>query len=53
MNDYEKIQAVINTLESLQIPATFENVSRLTGVFRTLAEVRDNLQPGKEEPKDV
>ena len=36
MNDSEKIQAVINTLEQLMIPATFDNVNRMMGIYQTL-----------------
>ena len=45
----DKIQAVINTLKNLNIPATYENVRRMTGIYETLAEVRDSLN---EEKKD-
>ena len=47
MNDKEKIQAVINTLEQMMIPATFDNVNRMLGIYQTLIEVRDN-NPEKE-----
>ena len=42
MNEKEKIQAVINTLEQITIPATFDNVNRMLGVYQTLIEVRDS-----------
>ena len=42
MNEQEKIQAVINTLEKLMIPATYDNVNRMLGVYQTLIEVRDS-----------
>ena len=41
MNEKEKIQAVINTLEQLMIPATYDNVNRMLGVYQALIEVRD------------
>lgn len=47
MNEKEKIQAVINTLEKLMIPATYDNVNRMLGVYQTLIEVRDS-NPEKE-----
>lgn len=50
MNDSEKIQAVINTLEQLMIPATFNNVNRMLGIYQTLAEIRDGKQ--KEVAED-
>jgi len=50
MSNAEKIQAVINTLETLMIPANYDNVNRMTGVFQTLAEIRDDLnKPEKPE----
>ena len=45
MNDREKIQAVLNTMEQLMIPATYDNVNRMLGIYQTLMEVRD----GKKE----
>lgn len=53
MNNADKIQAVINTLEALMIPATYDNVSRMTGILKTLAEIRDDLnKPAKEAEAD-
>lgn len=48
MSDAEKIQAVINTLETLTIPATFDNVNRLLGIYKTLGEIRDRLAAAPE-----
>lgn len=44
----EKIQICINTLAVLNMPSTFENVNHMTGIYRLLAEVRDELS-GMEE----
>ena len=44
MNEKEKIQAVINTLEQLMIPATFDNVNRILGIYQTLVEIRDTKE---------
>lgn len=44
MNNADKIQAVINTIEAIMIPANYENVSRMTGILKTLAEVREDLR---------
>ena len=41
MNEKEKIQAVINTLQEVMIPATFDNVNRILGIYQTLIEIRD------------
>ena len=53
MNDLKmKIQAVINTLELLQMPPTFNNTNRMLGIYNTLAEVRDTLPEQKEVAED-
>ena len=36
MDEREKIQVVINTLETLVIPATRNNVGRLAGIYNIL-----------------
>ena len=38
-----KIQAVINTLEGLDIKSTFENTNKLLGCFQVLTDVRNTL----------
>ena len=48
MNNAEKIQAVLNTIEILNIPATYDNVNRLMGIYSTLVEVRDDLNKPAE-----
>ena len=47
-----KIQIVINTLETLNIPATYDNVNRLTGVFQLLRQLRDEIADMKGEADD-
>ena len=47
-----KIQIVMNTLETLNIPATYDNVNRLTGIFNLLGDLRDELAGKKEEADD-
>lgn len=37
------VQIVINTLEILNIPATYDNVNHLTGIYKTLYQLRDGL----------
>lgn len=44
----EKIQICINTLAVLNMPSTFDNVNHMTGIYRLLTEVRDELS-GMEE----
>lgn len=48
-----KTQIVINTLENINIPASYQNVSRMLGVYRTLFEIRDSQEEKAEEaPED-
>lgn len=49
MSNAEKIQAVMNTIEILNVPATFDNVNRLMGIYNTLVEVRDDLNKPAEK----
>ena len=54
MNEWAtKVQAVINTLELLNMPSTYSNVNYMTGIYRTLAEVRDFLNKQPEVEKDA
>ena len=48
-----KIQAVINALEGLDIKATYENMNRLLGSMQTLAEVRDSLKEVSNGNADI
>ena len=53
LNNAEKIQAVINTLAMLNMPSTFDNVNMMTGIYKTLIEVRDNLaKEGEDDGAD-
>ena len=49
LSNAEKLQAVINTLATLNMPSTFDNVNRMTGIYRTRTEVRDDLHREEEE----
>ena len=53
MNNRDKIDAIINTLEQIMIPATFDNVNRMLGIYRTIDEVRKDIEEPKEVEKDV
>lgn len=44
LTNAEKLQVVMNTLETLDIKPTYDNANKLLGVYRFLAEVRDNIQ---------
>lgn len=46
----EKLQIVINTLETLDIKPTYDNTNKLLGIYRFLADVRDEIQ--NEEASD-
>ena len=49
MSNAEKIQVVINTLETLKMNTTYENVNRMLGIYQTLTEIRDDLEREAEE----
>lgn len=48
----EKIQICINTLAVLNMPSTFDNVNHMTGIYRLLSEVRDQLAVAETEGKE-
>ena len=43
MTTADMVQAVINTLQGLDIKATYENMDKLLGCLQMLAKVRDRL----------
>lgn len=43
MDDVTSIQRVENTLAQITIPATYDNVNRMLGIYQTLEEVKENL----------
>ena len=50
MEQANMIQAVINTLEGLDIKSTYENMDKLLGCMQMLAKIRDELKA--KEVKD-
>lgn len=48
MDTVGMIQAIINTLQALDIKATYENMDKLLGCMQLLAKVRDALKAEKE-----
>ena len=48
MDNATRIQAVINTLERMNIPNTWENTDRLFGIYQILFMVRDDLSKPAE-----
>ena len=49
MDNASKLQVVINTLEKLEMPPVFDNVNKMLGIYRTLAEVRDDISGEAED----
>ena len=47
----QRIQMTINTLQTLEIKATFDNMNHMMGAIQTLAMVRDEL--GKIDKAEV
>ena len=53
MKTSEKLKAIANTLETLDIKATGENVSKLTGIYQLLNEIiREEAEKEAEEHAD-
>ena len=50
MKKWERIQMVLNTLEQLEIRGSYDNTSKLLGIYQELIAVRDGLQA--EENKE-
>ena len=46
-----KVNAVLNTLQELDIKPTYENMNKLFGCFHVLADVRDELKKNGTEEK--
>ena len=51
MKNAEKLQAVINTIEKIEIKATADQAGKILGIHRILSEVRDDLM--REDAKDA
>lgn len=49
MNTAEKIQAIINTLGTLEMPATKSNAARLLGIYQALEEVQAEVQENETD----
>lgn len=50
MNKSSRLKAIANTLETIMIPATGENVSKMTGIYQMLNEVIIEIE--NEEAKE-
>lgn len=53
MNYAERIQAVINMIERLNMPTTIDNINRLIGIYNNLIQIRDELAVQPEISVDV
>ena len=55
MNNAEKIQAVLNTLDNIEIKATYDNLNRMLGIHKVLIGIRDELakQAEKAQTEEV
>ena len=49
MKNAEKLQAVINTIEKIEIKATADQAGKILGIHRILGEVRDELMREEAE----
>jgi len=53
MNEWAmKVQAVLNTLELLNMPSTYDNVNHMLGIYNTLTDVRNYLNKPVEVVND-
>lgn len=43
LTNAEKIQVVMNTLETLDMKPTYDNVNKMLGILKTLAGIRDEI----------
>lgn len=53
MSTSDKLKAIANTLETLDIKATGENVSKMTGIYTMLNEVIKDIMKQEEEGNDA
>ena len=53
LSNSDKIQVVINTLKSLEMPPTYDNSSRMVGIYKMLVEVRDEIHAQEEAAKQA
>lgn len=52
MDTANMIQAVIRTLEGLDIKSTYSNMDKLLGCMQTLEKIRDELKEVKTDGTD-
>lgn len=49
MDIITKIQAVLNTLEILDMKPTYNNTNRMLGIFNTLTDIKNELMQQQQE----
>lgn len=49
LTNAEKIQLIMNTLETLDMKPTYENVNKMRGIYKTLAAIRDDISADSAE----
>lgn len=49
MDIITKIQAVLNTLEILDMKPTYNNTNRMLGIFNTLNDIKNELMQQQKE----
>ena len=43
MSKAEKIQAVLNTLDQIEVKASYDNTNKILGIHKVLMAIRDEL----------
>ena len=49
MDIITRIQAVLNTLEILDMKPTYNNTNRMLGIFNTLTDIKNELMQQQQE----
>ena len=44
MNNADRLQQVIDTLQELELKASYDNMNHMLGCLQVLAEIRDNVR---------
>lgn len=50
MSAIEKLEAIANTLATMDMKPTFENVNKMAGIYAVIREIQDEL---REVPDDA
>lgn len=52
MKTSEKVQIIINTLEILNMPSTYDNVNRMLGIYDMLQQIKDDVMRMEAGPDE-